>query len=89
MQRLVKAVAVGDLGDDFRIKAPPTAIVPLADVPCAGAGMAGAHPAVAGTRHPAVLTKFDGGDGLIDRAAGCDLHNKKVNSDDGPQGGDH
>ena len=89
MQRFVEAVAVGDLGDDFRIEAAPPAIVPLADIAGAGAGMAGAHPAVAGAWHSAVLTKFDGGDGLVDRAAGGDLHNKKVNGDDGPQGGDH
>jgi hypothetical protein len=34
------------------------------------------------------VAKLNGGDGLIDRAAGGDLHNKKVNRDDGPQGGD-
>ena len=51
--------------------------------------MAGAHSAVPGTRHPAMLTKLYGGNGLIDRAARRDLHNKKINGDDGPQSGDH
>lgn len=50
----------------------------LADIAGAGTGMAGAHPAVAGAWHSAVLTKFDGGDGLVDRAAGSDLYNKKL-----------
>lgn len=35
-----------------------------------------------------VLIKFDGGDGLIDWVVRCDLDNKKVNGDDGLQGGD-
>ncbi|KTG56461.1 hypothetical protein K24_17695, partial [Klebsiella pneumoniae] len=43
-----------------------------------GAGMAGAHAAVASPRHPAALIKLDGGDGLIDRAARRDLDNKKL-----------
>lgn len=47
VQRFIEAVAVGDLGDDFRVEAAPAAIVTLADIACAGAGMAGAHPAVA------------------------------------------
>ncbi|MNV95288.1 hypothetical protein D3C71_1901660 [compost metagenome] len=37
----------------------------------------------------AALAHFDSGDGLIDRATGRNLHDKKVNGDDRPQGGDN
>jgi len=37
----------------------------------------------------AALAYFDSGDGLIDRATGRNLHDKKVNGDDRPQGGDN
>jgi hypothetical protein len=40
--------------------------------------MAGGHPAVAGARQAAAVAKLNGGDGLIDRAAGAIWTIKKL-----------
>lgn len=48
------------------------------DIPYAGSRMAGTHPFTAAAGHAAAVAKFNGGNGLIDRPTGSDLHNKKL-----------
>ena len=50
--------------------------------------LAGSHPAVSGSGQTAAIAELYRRDRLIDRAAGSDLHNEKVNGDNRPQGGD-
>ncbi len=87
VQRFVEAVPLGDLGDHLRIQAARTAILSVA---CRDArpGMAQAFADTAAAKTAAV-PQLDGGDGLIHRATGRDLHDKKVDGDDRPQRGDH
>ena len=79
---------MGDLGDHLRIQTASAAIMAFADIPHAGSRMARAHAFTAPAGHAAAVAKFNGGNRLIDRPSGGDLHDKKVNRDDGPQGGD-
>jgi len=51
--------------------------------------MARAHSFATAARHAAAVAKFNGCNSLVDRAAGRDLHNKKVNRDDCPEGRDN
>ena len=88
MQRLIKAVAVGYLGNHLRVQPAPAAIVPIADVADPGTRMAGGHAAISGAGQAAAVAELNRRNRLIDRTAGRDLHNKKVNGDNRPQGGD-
>ncbi len=89
MDRFIKAVPLGDLGDHLGIQTPSTAIVALVDIAHPGAGVAGAHAFIAPAGHRPAVTEFDGGNRLIHRATRGDLHDKKVDGDNRPQGGDH
>ena len=50
VERFIKAVAVGDFGNHFRIEPAAAAIMTFADVADAGPGMAGGHTAFSGAR---------------------------------------
>lgn len=87
MQRFIEAVTLGDLGDHLRIQTARTAVLAVASRD-ARSGMAQAF-ADAAAAKTAAVPQLNGGDGLIDRAAGGNLHDKKVDGDDRPQRGDH
>ncbi len=78
MQRFVEAVAMGDLRDHLRIESPAAAIMAVADIADAGLRMTGANAFAAGAGQRAAPAKFNRGNRLIDRAAGSDLHDKKL-----------
>ena len=85
----IEAVAVGDFGNHFRIEPTAAAIMAFTDIANAGTRMTGAHTAISCAGQPATVAELHGGDRLIDRTAWRNLHDKKIDGDDGPERRDH